>query len=91
MAAAGDKPAVRDRSVLAGRRFLVVDDHAYMIDVIAEVARSNKRMIYYYFESKEQLYIAALEHAYIDMRVQEAALALGELAPPAAIRTLQPS
>ena len=58
------------------------------IDVIAEVARSNKRMIYYYFESKEQLYIAALEHAYIDMRVQEAALALGELSPPEAIRTL---
>ena len=58
------------------------------IDVIAEVARSNKRMIYYYFESKEQLYIAALERAYIDMRVDEAALALAELAPPEAIRTL---
>jgi AcrR family transcriptional regulator len=58
------------------------------IDVIAEVARSNKRMIYYYFDSKEQLYIAALERAYIDMRVQEAALALAELAPADAIRTL---
>jgi len=58
------------------------------IDVIAEVARSNKRMIYYYFESKEQLYIAVLEHAYIDMRRHEAALNLDALAPPDAIRTL---
>ena len=58
------------------------------IDVIAEVARSNKRMIYYYFESKELLYIAVLEEAYIDMRRKEAALALGALAPRDAIRTL---
>jgi len=58
------------------------------IDVIADAARSNKRMIYYYFESKEQLYIAALEHAYIDMRVCEAALDLTALAPVEAIRTL---
>lgn len=58
------------------------------IDVIADVARSNKRMIYYYFESKEQLYIAALEHAYIDMRVNEAALDLSALTPVDAIRAL---
>jgi len=58
------------------------------IDVIAEVARSNKRMIYYYFESKELLYIAVLEEAYIDMRRQEAALALDALAPREAIRAL---
>jgi TetR/AcrR family transcriptional regulator len=58
------------------------------IDVIAEVARSNKRMIYYYFDSKEQLYIAVLEHAYIDMREHEAALALDALEPREAIRRL---
>ena len=58
------------------------------IDVIAEAARSNKRMIYYYFESKERLYIAVLEHAYIDMRQHEAALALDALDPPEAIRRL---
>ena len=58
------------------------------IDVIAEVARSNKRMIYYYFDGKEQLYIAVLEHAYIDMRQHEAALALDALDPPEAIRRL---
>ena len=58
------------------------------IDVIAEAARSNKRMIYYYFDSKEQLYIAVLEQAYIDMRRDEAALALDALEPPEAIRRL---
>lgn len=58
------------------------------IDVIAEVARSNKRMIYYYFDSKERLYVAVLEEAYVDMRRKESALALDALSPPQAIRAL---
>ncbi len=29
----------RDRKVLAGRRFLVVDDHPHMIDVVCEILR----------------------------------------------------
>ena len=29
----------RDRQILAGRRFLVVDDHPYMIEVIGEILR----------------------------------------------------
>ncbi|MBS0447212.1 MAG: TetR family transcriptional regulator [Proteobacteria bacterium] len=58
------------------------------IDVIAEVARSNKRMIYYHFDSKERLYVAVLEEAYIDMRREEAALDLEALAPPEAIKAL---
>lgn len=33
------RPAVRDRTALAGRRFLVVDDHGYMIDVINEILK----------------------------------------------------
>jgi CheY-like chemotaxis protein len=33
------QPAVRDRTVLNGRRFLVVDDHGYMIEVINEILR----------------------------------------------------
>lgn len=58
------------------------------IDVIAEVANSNKRMIYYYFNSKEELYLAVLEDAYIDMRRHEAQLALGSLSPVDAIARL---
>jgi CheY-like chemotaxis protein len=33
------KDALRDRTALRGRRFLVVDDHGYMIDVIAEILK----------------------------------------------------
>jgi CheY-like chemotaxis protein len=33
------KDAARDRTVLAGRKFLVVDDHSYMIDVVAEILK----------------------------------------------------
>ena len=58
------------------------------IEVIAAAARSNKRMIYYYFESKEALYLAVLEDTYIDMRREEAALELQAKDPVAAIREL---
>ena len=57
-------------------------------DEIAEVARSNKRMLYYYFNSKEDLYLAVLEEVYIDMRKREAALSLQALSPTAAISKL---
>ena len=47
--------------------------------------RHFKRMIYYYFTCKEQLYLAVLEKLYGDIRATEAAL---KLAPEAAIRCL---
>ncbi len=34
-----DATKARDRTILKGRRFLVVDDHSYMIDVICEMLR----------------------------------------------------
>lgn len=49
------------------------------VDAIAKAARTNKRMLYYYFGDKEALYLAALEQAYIDMRRQEAGLELASL------------
>ena len=45
-------------------------------------------MIYYYFGSKESLYVAALERAYGDIRSAEQALALSMLATVEAIRRL---
>ena len=33
------KDTSRDRSALKGRRFLVIDDHGYMIEVIAEILK----------------------------------------------------
>ena len=58
------------------------------IDVIAEAMRTSKRMIYYYFGSKEGLYVAVLEEAYRRMRGIEADLHLDDLAPEDALRRL---
>ncbi len=58
------------------------------IDVIAEAMRTSKRMIYYYFGSKEGLYIAVLEEAYRRIRAIEADLHLDDLAPEDALRRL---
>ena len=58
------------------------------IDEIAERTRTSKRMIYYYFQSKEGLYVAVLEEAYRKVRAIEADLHLGDLEPEAALRRL---
>ena len=58
------------------------------IDEIAAATRTSKRMIYYYFGSKEGLYIAVLEHAYQAIRDTEAALHLDDLPPEQALREL---
>ncbi len=58
------------------------------IDLIAEATRTSKRMIYYYFGSKEGLYIAVLEHAYRSIREIESGLHLDELEPVEALRSL---
>ena len=58
------------------------------IDDIADAMRTSKRMIYYYFESKEGLYIKVLEEAYRRIREIEAGLHLDDLAPEDALRRL---
>lgn len=58
------------------------------VDAIAERTQTSKRMIYYYFESKEQLYLRVLEKLYGDIRHTEAQLHLAELEPREAIRRL---
>jgi len=58
------------------------------IDVIAEAMATSKRMIYYYFGSKEALYVAVLEEAYRRIRQIEADLHLEDLAPEDALRKL---
>jgi AcrR family transcriptional regulator len=58
------------------------------IDVIAEAMRTSKRMIYYYFGSKEGLYIKVLEEAYRRIRAIEADLHLEDLPPEDALRRL---
>jgi len=58
------------------------------IDEIAAATRTSKRMIYYYFGSKEGLYVAVLEESYRRMRRIEAGLHLEDLPPEQALRRL---
>jgi AcrR family transcriptional regulator len=58
------------------------------IDEIAAATRTSKRMIYYYFGSKDGLYLAVLEEAYRRMRSIEADLHLDDLGPVQALRRL---
>jgi AcrR family transcriptional regulator len=58
------------------------------VDEIAAHTHTTKRMIYYYFSSKEQLYIAVLERAYSTARDAERHLDVDHLDPVSAIRTL---
>lgn len=52
---------------------------------IAQRARSSERMLYYYYGSKEGLYRAVLEAAYLGLRQAERTLELDALAPAAAL------
>ena len=58
------------------------------VDAIAERTKTSKRMIYYYFNSKEQLYAEVLERLYGDIRRTESGLNLDALEPMQAIERL---
>ena len=58
------------------------------VDSIAARTRTNKGMIYYYFQSKQRLYLAVLEDAYRRIREAERQLRLDDLPPGQAIRRL---
>ena len=58
------------------------------VDEIAARTRTTKRMIYYYFGGKEQLFVEVLEHAYSAIRAAEQAIEVNHLDPLAAIRRL---
>jgi AcrR family transcriptional regulator len=58
------------------------------VDAIAERTRTSKRMIYYYFGSKDGLYRAVLEQAYNGIRTRESQTHLKELPPLEALRRL---
>ncbi len=58
------------------------------VDKIAARTRTTKRMIYYYFAGKEELFIAVLEQAYAGIRRAEQSIDVEHLDPIAAIRRL---
>jgi len=58
------------------------------VDRIAERARTNKRMLYYYFGSKDALFLAVLEATYARIRAAEQALSLLDVDPEESVRRL---
>ncbi len=58
------------------------------VDAIAEQAGINKRMLYHYFGTKDDLYRAVLEEAYAAIRAAEGEIALGRGSPANAMREL---
>lgn len=62
--------------------------HGARIDNIAKRAGSNKRLIYAYVGSKEDVYLRVLEDSYLNIRSGERQLHLNELNPVDGMRTL---
>ncbi|MFI5891733.1 TetR/AcrR family transcriptional regulator [Actinoplanes sp. NPDC051513] len=58
------------------------------VDEIAARTSTTKRMIYYYFGGKRQLYVAALESAYARIREAEQQVSVDHLSPADAIRRI---
>ncbi|MEM9549985.1 MAG: TetR/AcrR family transcriptional regulator [Pseudomonadota bacterium] len=86
---ARDAEATRARILAAAKvEFATSGLGGARVDEIALRAEANKRMIYHYFGSKEGLFQAVLEEAYLDIRDAEQALALDHLSPRAALEKL---
>jgi TetR/AcrR family transcriptional regulator len=58
------------------------------VDEIAHQAGLNKQLVYHYFGSKDELYLAVLERVYAEIRERERGLSLGDLPPEDAMAKL---
>ncbi|MEU4252944.1 TetR/AcrR family transcriptional regulator [Amycolatopsis sp. NPDC026612] len=84
-----DKERTRaDILAVATREFADKGYTGARVDEIAARTSTTKRMIYYYFGGKEQLYIAVLEQAYSAIRTLERQLDVEHLDPEDALRRL---
>lgn len=91
------RPAARTRDAartkaeilaVATREFARLGYAGARVDEIAASTATTKRMIYYYFGGKEQLFTAVLERAYTRIREAEQLLDVEHLDPVAAVRRL---
>ncbi|MER7081642.1 transcriptional regulator, TetR family [Saccharopolyspora kobensis] len=85
------RDAERTRSEILEVATLEFADKGYAgarVDEIAARTSTTKRMIYYYFGGKEQLYLAALENAYSVIRGIESEVDAEAVEPVEAIRRL---
>jgi len=84
-----DSAATRQRILEAGSKEFA--EHGFSgarIDQIAKAAQSNVQMIYRYFGSKEELYLAVLEDTYARVRNRERELKLASYEPAEGFRRL---
>ncbi|MEU7790350.1 TetR/AcrR family transcriptional regulator [Amycolatopsis sp. NPDC049159] len=72
----------------AAREFAEKGFDGARVDEIAAKTRTTKRMIYYYFTNKDQLFVEVLERAYTVIRSLEQDLDVDHLDPAEAIRQL---
>ena len=85
------KDAERTRSAIlaaATEEFARAGLGGARVDRIAERSGANKRMLYYYFGSKENLFLAALEESYARIRAAERELDLEHRDPREALKKL---
>ncbi len=91
------KPGVRALAAQATRESIlraatkVFAKHGYAggrVEQISKAAKSYDRMIYYYFGSKEGLFIAVLEEMYRRFNEAESKLVLGTAAPVEALQAV---
>jgi AcrR family transcriptional regulator len=73
---------------VATREFAANGYAGARVDDMAALMRTTKRMIYYYFGGKEQLYIAVLERAYTAIRKAEREVDVDGLDAAAAVRRI---
>jgi AcrR family transcriptional regulator len=83
------RDAVRTKALILGAaaaEFAARGFSNAFVDSIAARTHVNKRMIYYYFGSKRELYIAVLKNEYANIREAEQKLDLDHLPPIEALR-----
>ncbi|MGA9890862.1 MAG: TetR/AcrR family transcriptional regulator, partial [Xanthobacteraceae bacterium] len=84
-----DAAATRARILQAAmQEFAAKGLDATRIEDIADLAVANRRMTYYYFGSKEGLYLAALEAAYFELVEVEERIDVDALGPIEAITAM---
>jgi TetR/AcrR family transcriptional regulator len=83
-------PQATKASILASARieFAEYGLKGGRIERIAKRAKANKQLVYYYYGNKDDLYRAALERTYAEIRIREKELDLSAMPPVEAMRRL---
>ena len=86
--ASGNDQTIRNILEVATAEFASKGLTGARVDEIAAQTRTSKRMIYYHFGGKEELYLAVLEESFRRVRDAEARLQLHDMPPLEGLRAL---